>query len=386
MFRHIFFHALLTLLLLTGAASLKCAQAQQTAPRLTPAPTPSPTPAPREEQEPVKVFTEEVRLPVVAYDDYGHFDPSVEQNEILVLEDGVPQDIRSVRRIPANILLLIDTSAAITLAKDIKVTRAIALRLVASLRAGDQISVLQFSDRPELLQDWTTDTQQVAKVLKTKLSGTKRERLSEAMLAAVARLKDRPAGSRHIVLITDGVETPGGKVSYAEAVKQLNAAQVTVHVISYTAAVRAAIGERYGGSPLRGGNGSQREALPVPDPTMPPGQTRNPSVSFGVLDLDRKMRRWYKKYSDDTKQSEERLARLADETGGRILLAAKTDEMVGQADEVARDIGAQYVITYTPKRPLASAPSGEYRRVEVASRRVGLRLRTRRGYVVAPAP
>jgi VWFA-related protein len=368
---------------LTGTAVINPAQAQSGAPRLRPTPTPTPTPQ-REDQEPVKVFTEEVRLPVVAYDDYGHFDPSVEQNEILVLEDGVPQDIRSVRRIPANILLLIDTSAAVTLAKDIKVTRAVALRLVAALREGDHISVLQFSDRPQLLQDWTTDTQLVAQVLKTKLSGTKRERLSEAMMAAVAQLKDRPAGSRHVVLITDGVETPGGRVSYEEAVKQLSAAQATVHVISYTAAVRAAI-ERRGSGVFRGGTGSQREALPIPDPTMPPGQTRNPSVTLGTIDLDRKMRRWYKKYSDDTRQSEERLTRLADETGGRILLATKTDDMIVQADEVARDIGAQYVITYAPKRPLASAPSGEYRRVEVASRRVGLRLRTRRGYVVTPA-
>lgn len=381
MFRHIIFSLIVAVLFLTGAATIT--RAQSSAPRLKPAPTPTPTP--REEQEPVKVFTEEVRLPVVAYDDYGHFDPGVEMNEILVLEDGVPQEIRSVRRIPANILLLIDTSAAVTLAKDIKVTRAVALRLVAALREGDHISVLQFSDRPQLLQDWTTDTQAVAQVLKTKLSGTKRERLSEAMMAAVAQLKDRPAGSRHVVLITDGVETPGGKVSYEEAVKQLSAAQATVHIISYTAAVRAAIDRRNGSSVFRGGTGSQREALPVPDPTMPPGQTRNPSVTFGTIDLDRKMRRWYKKYSDDTRQSEERLTRLAEETGGRILLATKTDDMVGQADEVARDIGAQYVITYAPKRPLASAPSGEYRRVEVASRRVGLRLRTRRGYVVTPA-
>ena len=384
MFRHKIF-LIAAVLFLTGATALTRAQAQSSdAPRLSPSPTPTPTPQ-REEQEPVKVFTEEVRLPVVAYDDYGHFDPSVELNEILVLEDGVQQDIRSVRRIPANILLLIDTSAAVTLAKDIKVTRAIALRLAAALREGDHMSVLQFSDRPQLLQDWTTDTQAVAKVLKTKLSGTKRERLSEAMLAAVAQLKDRPAGSRHVVLITDGVETPGGRVSYEEAVKQLSAAQATVHVISYTAAVRAAIERRNGSEVFRGGTGSQREALPVPDPTMPPGQTRNPSFRLGTIDLDRKMRRWYKKYSDDTRQSEERLTRLAEETGGRILLATKTDDMIVQADEVARDIGAQYVITYAPKRPLATAPRGEYRRVEVASRRVGLRLRTRRGYVVTPA-
>jgi lysophospholipase L1-like esterase len=119
---------------------------------------------------------------------------------------------------------------------------------------------------------------------------------------------------------------------------------------------------------------------------MPPGQTRNPSITLGTIDLDREMRRRYKKYADETKQSEVRLTKLADETGGRMLLAGTGDEMIRQADEVARDIGAEYVVTYTPKRPLALAPSGEYRRVEVASRRVGLTLRSRRGYVVTPSP
>jgi hypothetical protein len=39
-------------------------------------------------------------------------------------------------------------------------------------------------------------------------------------------------------------------------------------------------------------------------------------------------------------------------------------------------------VTYRPKRPLAEANPGEYRRIEVASRRVGLSLHARRGYVV----
>ena len=56
--------------------------------------------------------------------------------------------------------------------------------------------------------------------------------------------------------------------------------------------------------------------------------------------------------------------------------------MVAQAGEVAREIGTQYVVTYRPKRPLTGAPAGEYRRVRVGARRIGLSLRARRGYVV----
>jgi len=43
-------------------------------------PQPSPTPK-TEEQEPVRIFIEEVRLPVVALDQYGHYDPTLEIDE-----------------------------------------------------------------------------------------------------------------------------------------------------------------------------------------------------------------------------------------------------------------------------------------------------------------
>src|ERR671929_1432202 len=94
------------------------------------APTPTPTPEPSQDQEPVKVFTEEVRLPVVAFDDYGHFDPTLGMDDVLVLEDGVQQQIRSIRHIPASVLLLLDMNNQFTLAKSSATTRDIALRLV----------------------------------------------------------------------------------------------------------------------------------------------------------------------------------------------------------------------------------------------------------------
>ena len=341
----------------------------------------------RVEQEPIKVFTEEVRIPVVAYDDYGHYDPTLEPDDILVLEDGLPQQIRSVRRLPADVLLVLDMSSQITLAKSSDTTRGIALRLISSLRAGDQVSAIQFSDRVELLHDWTTDLKEVEHALKTKLYSSKRARLSEAIVAAVAQFKNRPLGNRHLVLITDGVETPGGKVSPADAFKQLSAAQASVHVISYTALIRRAIDQRYKRSIYKqGGSGAQRDATPGGDPTLPPGMTRNPTFTLGTIDLDRQMRRWYKKYAEATEQSERRLASLAEETGGRLLLPETTEEMIRQGNEVARDIGAQYVVTYAPKRPLVTAKAGEYRRLEVAPRRSGLSLRSRRGYIAVPTP
>ena len=72
-------------------------------------PRPSPQPSPTPSEDSVKVFTEEVRLPVMAFDSYGHYDPTLELDDVLVLEDGVAQQIRSVRHVPANVLFVLDT-------------------------------------------------------------------------------------------------------------------------------------------------------------------------------------------------------------------------------------------------------------------------------------
>lgn len=72
-------------------------------------PKPSPTPKTDEQEQRVRVFTEEVRLPVVATDSGGHYDAGLEADEVLVLEDGEPQQIRSIRHIPGNVLLILDT-------------------------------------------------------------------------------------------------------------------------------------------------------------------------------------------------------------------------------------------------------------------------------------
>ncbi|PYS49432.1 MAG: hypothetical protein DMF68_09985 [Acidobacteria bacterium] len=292
-------------------------------------PAPQKSPEQREDQERVKVFTEEVRLPVVAFDDYGHFDPTLEMKDVMVLEDGVQQQIRSIRHIPASVLIMLDLDNQITLVKNTNTTRDLAMRVISNLHRGDEVALLQFANGVKVLQDWTTSTEGIPQILKTKLLAGKRGRLSEAMVAAAKMLADKPAGSRHVVIITDGIETPGGKVAYNEAVKQLVAAQATVHIISYTAMIRDAIAGRNKKGPVQGGDGVQRTSTvgaPNPDPTM-------------------------------------------------------TDDLLAQADMVAHDIGAQYVITYRPTRPLASAKAGEYRRIEIAPRRTGLTLRARRGYI-----
>ena len=371
---------LLTLLLLVDGR----VSAQQQ--KQNPSPSPSPTPVPQEPDR-VRVFTEEVRLPIEAVDSYGHYDPTLEPDDVLVLEDGVAQQVRSIRHLPANVLFVLDTGGELSglggLSKSTGLTRQVAMDLVRKLQEGASISVLQSNNSVELLQPWTKDKQVVLKTLKTKVSSGKRSRFSEALAMAAQQLKDLPEGARHVVIITDGVDSPGGKIDRAESVRRLIAARATVHIISYTELVRQKSDSKTT-AVSAGQRPTSSDPISQTDPTLPPGTTRSPS--FGVsIRFDPAMRRQRKAYEADVKKSQQVLTDVADETGGKILLPISNDQMIAQAGEVARAIGSEYVVTYRPKRPLADASPGEYRHVQVSSRRVGLNLHSRRGYVVPSA-
>ena len=368
------------LLVIAAVFALAAAQISSQEPA-KPQASPKPSPSP---EETVKVFTEEVRLPIVALDAYGHYDPTLELDDILVLEDGVAQQIRSVRHIPANVLFVLDTGGELSglggLSKKTSLTRDVASQLVNRLENGVSIAVMQSGNSAEMLQPWTTDKSAVLRTLKNKLTSTKRSRISEAIVNASAQLKDRPEGSRHVVMITDGVDSPGSKIDRAEAMKQLVAARATVHVISYTEFVRQKDLSK-SSKVSTGQRPTSSDPITATDPTLPPGTTRSPSFGLAIR-FDPAMKRQRKAYEAEVKKSQQVLKDVADETGGRMMLPINGQEMLAQANEVARAIGAEYVVTYRPKRPLAEAKPGEYRHILVASRRVGLSLQSRRGYVV----
>jgi VWFA-related protein len=364
--------------------SVSTIRAQQTKPQASPSPTPTPL---ESDQEAVRVFTEEVRLPVMALDAYGHYDPTLDLNDVLVIEDGVIQQVRSIRHIPANVLFLLDTGGELSglggISKSTWLTRAVAANLISKLPEGSWFAILQSGNTADLIQPWTRDKTAALKVLKNKLNASKRSRLSEAIVSATQQLRDRPEGSRHVVMITDGVDSPGGKIDRSIAIKKLVAARATVHVISYTELVRQK-SDKKTTEVSAGQLPTSSNPITATDPTMPPGTTRSPAFGVGIR-FDPAMRRQRKAYEAEVKKSEQVLTNVAQETGGKLILPLSSDDMLAQSNEVARAIGAEYVVTYRPKRPLAEAPAGEYRRIQVQSRKVGVTLEARRGYVV-PSP
>ena len=347
-------------------------------------PSPSPTPPPDESPDKVKVFTEEVVIPVSAYDDSGHLSVALEPQAIIVFEDDVRQTVRSIRRVPANVLLLLDTGGALNPAMSVSTTKEIATRLISTLRTGDHFAAIQFGNHLESISDWTTERDQLIRAINTKLISGERPQLIKALFAAAERLQEVPAGTRHLVLITDGVDSSGDAAALTRAIKQLLDANVTIHVIGYGALGRKKIDKQ--NPQVKITNQKRRSASEIAEDLMDPAGAARREIQrrkkiYVILDTDFAMRKKRGAYENATKQSERWLRSLAEETGGLAFIPQHLEEMSAGADEIAREIDSQYVVTYTPKRSLAEATAEEYRRLNVAAGIIGLHVRARRGYV-----
>ena len=348
-------------------------------------PKPSPTPADAEETE--AVFVEEVRIPVFAYDEEGRFDSRLEVDDVLVVEDGVPQQVQSVQRLPASVVLLFGTGWDLNPVVRADTTRDIGLRVLANLREGDRVAAVQYNLKAEVLQGWTGERAEAARSIRARLQSGKGSNLSLGIRRAVELLREQPVGNRHLVIIADGIDTASSK-DYEEAVRRLIGAQTTLHVISYSEMGRRELTKKWQRPKEAPGMAQSRADMATVgiDPTRPPGMRSSvginpPDVNSGVR-FDPAMRRQRKAAEREMKRGEGRLKNLTEETGGRLLLPLSAEEMIARGAEVAKEIDSQYVVTYKPKRPLRRAPATEYRKIHVGARRLGLQVRSRRGYVV----
>lgn len=347
-----------------------------------------PKPEAAEGEDALSISVEEVRIPVAAFDAGGRFDAALAADDLLVREDGVAQQVRGVYRLPADVLVVVDTGGESNPSKQVRLTREAARRLVSALRAEDRVALMQVNNRVELLHGWTAERAAALKALRDRLLSARRSVLAEGLVTALEHLRRRPAGNRHLVIISDGLDSGGGRVGLEEALKRLAGSDVAVHVISYTALGRAAPRPKVT---------RKRERGPLPDegvmalPRTKRGENSAPDLrqineakGGVVVDLER-LFRGDKGLRKKLEQREDEFEEVTEETGGLLCLPSTADELLGQAELVAREVDSRYVVTYKPRRPFADAPPGQYRKLDVISRRLGLTLRSRRGYVVKGA-
>jgi Mg-chelatase subunit ChlD len=366
----------LAILTLVGAGLL-CSAERGSAQSRRVAPTPTPTPRADDID---RVVTEEIKLNVLAFDERGNFFPEVTKDDLVITENNILHQPESVRRLSANVLIVMDTGGELRAVKTLERTRRVATGIVNALRAGDSIAVLQYSDKAEIVSEWTDSKEQALSAIKRTRFG-RRSAFADALKLATDFMLRSPIENRHMILITDGTDSAGRSSDVFDAFRRLMTTDISVHVLSYTAMEAADIEPR---TKNTSNNPPPRAMPPEVAATLPNGvRDQATAVRIGPsINLDRTLLKRMRARKSELETVEAQLDKLAETTNGEFILPLNFDEMEQKTALVAKMIDSSYVVTYTPKVPVVGTRGIAERTIDVTSRRDGLIVQARRKLLI----
>ncbi|HLL74134.1 MAG TPA: VWA domain-containing protein [Pyrinomonadaceae bacterium] len=297
----------------------------------------------------ITVETSEILLPVTVRDSRGRLVTTLGREDFRVFEDGREQPLSDLRlrRVPADVLLMIDSSSSV--ANNFEDFRRAAEEFASRLAPEDRVSLLKFDDRVELLQDWTASRAQLRRALRRVTPGMF-TRFNDALyLAAREQFKD-PTRRRAAVVLSDGIDSGRGSSSAAQALRALLEASVGVYCISNTGIERAR-------------KTAELDALLDATPA---------AVKFNQLKIED-----LRASLQALGESERALEALTSATGGRLYKPGSFADLDRVYAEVAEELRHQYALYYSP---LDRRRDGRFRRVQVRTADPALRVTARAGY------
>ena len=332
-----------------------------------------PTPTPTPDDDPVKVETEEVKVNLLAFDEEGRFVSNVTEKDLVINENNILHQATSVRRVPANVLIVMDTGGELRSVKTLDQTRKVARGVLHALRPEDSVALLQYADKAAIVSEWTTDKAQISTAIGRTDFG-RRSAFVDALKLAREFLGAGELENKHLVLITDGTDDSTDVSKKNAAIRNLLSTDIAVHVISYTRMEAADIEPR-----------TKRLSNSPPPKPMPDEIAATIPIQKGVkigptINMDQTLLKKLRARKDDLERSEEQLGTLVENTNGTLIVPETLEEMELKAATVAKMIDASYVLTYIPKVPFAE--KGGVRNIEVTSKRPGLIVQAKRKFVV----
>ena len=170
-------------------------------------------------------------LSVTASRTDGKADPIKIEN-LALYENGFEQKIRnfSYDPSPSRIVLLVDNSQ--TIGADVDKLKKAAMEFAYEIFDGDQLFVIAYDEKPEIVQEWTDDAKKMEASLVTfRKKGN--PHLFDAIDSTITEvLQPLMPGTRKtaIVIIGDGLDR-GSKIEYEKIVRRVQSDNVTVYAL-----------------------------------------------------------------------------------------------------------------------------------------------------------
>jgi Ca-activated chloride channel family protein len=159
----------------------------------------------------------------------------IKVDNLFLYENGIEQKIKnfSYDPSPAKIVLLIDNS--MTLRADVDSLKKATMEFAYEIFEGDQLFVIAYDEKPEIIQEWTDD----AKKMETSLATFRKQGNPYLFDALSVTTKEVLAplmpGTRKtvIILISDGLDR-GSKTPFDKALAELQNQNVTLYSLQLT--------------------------------------------------------------------------------------------------------------------------------------------------------
>lgn len=282
-----------------------------------------------------KSGVEVVYLDVTVQAPDGSIVRGLSKEDFQIYDEDAPREVAifSAEPAPISVGVLIDTSGSMTGERMAAATRA-ADALGRSLQPGDQWSISTFDSIRRTMITWRPYNPGIVNSLRAMPANGTTE-LFKAVTDMVPYMKETPHRKRAMLLMTDGIdnsiiaashdgrgdpfEAPGPLEASAKAQGALREGEVLLYALGINVAGRA-------------------------------GDVHIPS-----------------------------LQRLAEPTGGSVIVASTMREVDEAAQRVAEELRQQYTLGFYPQ----NAGDKTYHRLRVTTRHPDYRVRTRAGYLTA---
>jgi Ca-activated chloride channel homolog len=304
-----------------------------------------------QDDEVIKVDTSIVRLNIGVVNPKGQSITNLNKEDFAVYEDGIKQNILRFEPTvaPFSVVMILDMSGSTLGFRE--TIRQSAFRFIDALSPDDRVAVVEFYDKVNLRNDFTTDRRIIGNSI-LKSNGRGKTQLYKALSLAMQKLANEGKRRKAIIVLTDGQDTAIrakdrvlldnlGETEMASAIKPEDS-DILNRVLNQADAQGVTV-------------------YPLALPTGDPRKLADPSpIQVALFQTAR-----------------DRLQILARRTGGTLNTINRLEEMGKLYAAVAADLRTLYTIEYQPAN---DKRDGNFRAIKVEVNDPNFLARTREGY------
>jgi VWFA-related protein len=306
---------------------------------------------PAQDDDVIKVDSTLVRLNVGVVDQKGRPITNLTKDNFTVYEDGVKQEIINFQPTvtPFSVVMILDMSGSTLGFRE--TIRQSAFRFVGALAPEDRVAVIEFYDKVNVRNDFTTDRKKIANSILVS-NGRGKTQLYKALDVALEKLAGEGKRRKAIIVLTDGIDTAARDID-RELLGKYNGAEIATAIKPEQSELLNRV--------LNRSDAQGVTIYPLALPTGDPFKLADPTPAMIAMHS----------------AARTRLKILADRTGGTLNTINRLEEMGRLYAAVAADVRALYTVEYQPTN---TKRDGKWREIKIEVNNPELISKTRQGY------